>query len=45
VTGLGEADQALAAADEDLDLELGLEFLDLLADPGLRGEQLAARPW
>jgi hypothetical protein len=44
VTGLGEADQALAAPDEDLDLQFGFELLDLLAHPGLGGKQLARDP-
>jgi hypothetical protein len=35
---LGEAEQALAAADEDLDAEFVLEVLDVLGDAGLRGE-------
>jgi hypothetical protein len=39
VACFGEADQPLAPPDEDFDLELALEVLDLLADPGLRGEQ------
>src|SRR6185369_162673 len=38
---LGQAEQALAAADEDLDAELVLKVLDVLADAGLRGIERA----
>jgi len=32
---LGQSEQPLAAAQEDLDAEFVLEILDVLADPGL----------
>ncbi len=39
LAGVGQAEQALAAAHEQLDAELVLEVLDVLADARLRGEQ------
>ena len=39
LASLGDADQSLATAHEDLDAQLGLQLLDLLADARLRGKQ------
>jgi len=36
---IGQSEQALALAHEQLDTEFVLEILDVLADPGLRGKQ------
>ncbi|MEI9963497.1 MAG: hypothetical protein WDM92_01030 [Caulobacteraceae bacterium] len=40
---LGDADQALGLAHEDVEAELGLQVLDLLADRRLRGQQRGGR--
>ena len=42
LAGFRQAEQPLAAAHEELDAELVLEVLDVLADAGLRG---AAARW
>ncbi len=39
LAGLGQADQAFAATDEDLDAKLDFKLANLLADPRLRGVQ------
>jgi hypothetical protein len=39
LAGLGEAEQPLAAAHEQLDPQLVLEILDVLGDARLRGQQ------
>ena len=43
LAGRGDAGEVAALADEDLEAQLVLEQLDLLADPGLGGMQLLGR--